>query len=75
MHDLENTESDRPYPTRADTVERDPVMDLRKLTEQVGKLNASLLAQSQRISDVGLRLRAHEEVLDKIGAYEAIEGK
>ena len=50
-------------------------MDLRKLTEQVGKLNASLLGESQRILDVELRLREHEEVLDKIGAYEAIEGK
>ncbi len=76
MLDLENTESDRPYATRADTaVERESVMDLRKLTEQVGKLNASLLGESQRILDVELRLREHEEVLDKIGAYEAIEGK
>ena len=75
MPDLENTKSARPHATRADTVERDSVMDLRKLTEQVKKLNASLWAQSQRISDVELRLREHEEVLNKIGAYEAVEGR
>ena len=73
MLDLENTESARPYATRADTVERDSVMDLRKLTDQVRKLHALLGEQSQRISDVELRLREHEEVLGKIGAYEAIE--
>ena len=54
-------------------VEREPIMDLRRLTEQVRKLHALLGEQSERISSLESNLASHEKVLGKIGAYEAVE--
>lgn len=64
-----------PEEQRSVAADREPVMDLRRLTDQIGKLHALLGEQSERISSLESNLASHENVLGKIGAYEAVEGR
>ena len=75
MGDIERMRYNEPEEQRSVAVEREPVMDLRRLTEQVRKLHALLGEQSERISSLEKNLASHEIVLGKIGAYEAVEGR
>ena len=72
-NDMENVERMR-Y-GRSVAVEREPVMDLRRLTDQIIKLHAALDEQSERIASLESNLASHESVLGEIGAYEAVKGR
>ena len=52
-----------------------PVMDLRRLTEAVFKLNASICGLQVDLASTQANVATHEQVLGLLGAYDAVKDR